>query len=51
MIGVYLSNFAETALDPNKPSLPPLHEHGHVVATVLWRHTAKEHNASTTNNW
>jgi len=35
MLKIYLSSFAETAPDPNKPSLPPWHEHGHAVAVVL----------------
>ena len=49
MLKNYLLSFVETARDPNKPLLLPWHEHGHVVATVLWRHIAAEHIASTTN--
>lgn len=43
----YLLSFAKIAQAPNKPWLLPLHEHGHVVAVVLWRKRATEHNVST----
>lgn len=43
---MHLSGFVETAQVPSMPSQLPLHEHGHVVAVVLWKNRVTRHNVS-----